>query len=74
MNAALMEGMLLREPTPPSRAPQGLALLGAIGLHVVLGTVLLSSWTLYVRTAEQRADPAHPTAEPAGAGRAARQA
>lgn len=45
MNAALMEGMLLREPTPPSRAPRRLALLGAIGLHVALGAVLLSSWT-----------------------------
>lgn len=44
MSAALMEGMLLREAALPSRASQGLALLGAIGLHVVLGAVLLSSW------------------------------
>lgn len=45
MNAALMEGMTLREPAPPSRASQGLALLTAIGLHGVLGAVLLTSWT-----------------------------
>lgn len=45
MTAALMEGAMLREPAPPFRASQGLALLGAIGLHVALGAMLLSSWT-----------------------------
>ncbi len=45
MNAALMDGMTLREPASPSRASQGLALLTAIGLHVAVGAVLLTSWT-----------------------------
>lgn len=45
MNAALMDAAMLREPAP-SRASQGLALLGAIGLHLALGAaVLLNSWT-----------------------------
>ena len=44
MNAALMEAAMLREPAP-SHASQGLALLGAIGLHLALGAVLLNSWT-----------------------------
>lgn len=45
MNAALMDGLTLREPQSPSRASQGLALLTAIGLHVAVGAVLLTSWT-----------------------------
>ena len=45
MNAALMGEMTLREPAAPSRVSQGLALLTAIGLHVALGAVLLTSWT-----------------------------
>ncbi|NHW01400.1 energy transducer TonB [Stutzerimonas degradans] len=45
MNAALMDAAMLREPAP-SHASQGLALLGAIGLHLALGAaVLLNSWT-----------------------------
>jgi len=71
MNAALMEGMLLREPVPPSRAPQGLALLGAIGLHVVLGTVLLSSWTPTFEPPSNAQILRTQPADPAGAGRAA---
>ena len=42
---ALMEGAMLGAPVPPSRLAQGLALLGAVGLHAALGTLLLSSWT-----------------------------
>lgn len=45
MNPALMDAAMLREPAP-FHASQGLALLGAIGLHVGLGAaVLLNSWT-----------------------------
>ncbi len=45
MNTALMDAAMLREPAP-SHASQGLALLGAIALHLALGAaVLLNSWT-----------------------------